>query len=63
VQTLGWAAGLGLFGRGTRGPGDIARLTSGLSLVTLLAALVLLLLPETGRCELETISRAELAAP
>jgi MFS family permease len=61
VQTLGWAAGLALVGAGTQAPGDIARLTSLVAPVTVLGGLVLLLLPETGRRELETIS-AEAAA-
>jgi MFS family permease len=56
VQTLGWAGGLVLVGLGTRGPGDIARMTSLLSFAALLGGLVLFLLPETRRRELEAIS-------
>jgi putative MFS transporter len=56
VQTLGWAAGLAVAGLGVRAPGDIARMTTLLSLAALLAAVALLLLPETRRRELEAIS-------
>jgi putative MFS transporter len=56
VQTLSWAAGLGLVGLGTDAPGDIARMTSLLSATVLVGGLALLLLPETRRRELETIS-------
>jgi MFS family permease len=56
VWTLGWAAGLGLVGLGTRAPEDIARLTSLLSASTLVAGLLLLVLPETNRRELEVLS-------
>jgi len=56
VQTLGWATGLWLVGLGTRAPGDIARMTSFISLVMLGAAVALLALPETFRQELEVIS-------
>jgi MFS family permease len=56
VQTLGWAGGLWLVGLGTRVPGDIARLTSLVSLVALPGAATMLLLPETRRRELEAIS-------
>jgi MFS family permease len=62
VQTLGWAAGLALVGMGTEAPGDIARLTSALSLTTLAAAVVILMLPETRRRELEAISGEDAAA-
>lgn len=56
VQTLGWAGGLALVGMGTQAAGDIARLTSLVSLTAVPAAGVLLALPETRRRELETIS-------
>lgn len=56
VQTLGWAGGLWLVGLGTRAPGDIARLTSLVSLMALPAAAAMLILPETRRRELEAIS-------
>jgi putative MFS transporter len=56
VMTIGWAAGLAIVGAGTQAPGDMARMTSWLSLVVALGGLVLLLLPETRRRELEAIS-------
>jgi putative MFS transporter len=56
IQTVGWAGGLLLVGLGTNEPGDIARVTSLLSLAVLAAGLALLLLPETGGRELEMIS-------
>ena len=56
VQTLGWATGLWLVGLGTHEPGDIARMTSFMSLVMLGAAAAVLALPETFRQELEVIS-------
>jgi MFS family permease len=59
VQTLGWAGGLWIVGLGTHAPGDIARMTSLMSLTALPAAVILLLLPETRLRELETISREE----
>jgi MFS family permease len=62
VQTLAWAAGLWLIGLGTRAHGDRARLTAELSLAVLVGGLVLLALPETGRRELEAISREDPAA-
>jgi len=52
VQTLGWAAGLGLVGLG----GELTWTTSVLSVADLVGGLALLLLPETRRRELETIS-------
>jgi predicted MFS family arabinose efflux permease len=55
VQTIGWAIGLGLVSLGT----DIARMTSLISLVVLVAAVALLALPETFRQELEAISHDE----
>ncbi len=58
VQTLGWAIGLALVGLGVREPGDIARMTSLISLVALAGGFVLLFLPETARHELELLSDA-----
>ncbi len=59
VQALGWALGVWLVGLGTHAPGDIARMTSLISLVVLGAAFALLALPETYRQELEAISHDE----
>lgn len=56
IQTLGSAGGLLLVGLGTYAPGDIARMTSLISLVVLVAAFVLLTFPETYRQELEALS-------
>jgi len=56
MSTMGAAAGLGLVGLGTHAPGDLARMTSLVSLATLLGGVCLLLLPETHRRELEEIS-------
>jgi hypothetical protein len=56
VQTLGWGAGLAIVGAGTSAGGDLARLTSLLSLVVLFGGLMLLALPETRQRELEAIS-------
>lgn len=66
MQAIGWSLGLVLVGLGTSGAGDIARMTSLISLVVLGAAVALLALPETYRQELETISHDEdepVAAP
>jgi len=57
IQTLGWAAGLALVSLGS----DIARTTSLISLVVLIAAFALLTLPETFQQELEAISHDEIA--
>ncbi|MEO8603840.1 MAG: MFS transporter [bacterium] len=59
IQTLGWAAGLALVSLGT----DIARTTSLIALVVLVAAFALLTLPETNQQELEAISHDEDAPP
>ena len=59
MQTLGWAAGLALVGAGTYNAGDIAAMTSRISLVVLVSAFMLLLLPETFQQELEAISGDE----
>jgi AAHS family 4-hydroxybenzoate transporter-like MFS transporter len=56
VQTLGWATGLSIVGAGTHAPGDLARMTSLLSVTVLAAGLVLLALPETHGRELEALS-------
>jgi MFS family permease len=56
VSTVGAAASLGIVGLWTRAPGDLARMISLLSLSMLAAGAFLLLLPETSRRELETIS-------
>lgn len=56
VQTLGAAGGLALVGAGTETAGDIARVTSLLSLTVLASGVAVLALPETGRRELEAIS-------
>ncbi|HEY0302172.1 MAG TPA: MFS transporter, partial [Rhizomicrobium sp.] len=67
VQSLGWAAGLALVSLGVSLGSDIARTTSLIALVVLIAALALLTLPETFRQELEEISHDDdataLAAP
>jgi MFS family permease len=60
LQTLGWAAGLWLVGLGSETLRDLALRTSQLVCVTVLAAGLLLLLPETHRRELETLSRDDL---
>jgi predicted MFS family arabinose efflux permease len=59
VLTLGWAAGRARVGGGTSGLGDIARMTSRLSIAVLAAGLLLLALPETHRRELEVIAPEE----
>jgi MFS family permease len=56
VDTIGAAAGLGLLGLGTQMPGQIARVTSLLAIAALVGGLSLLMLPETRRRELESIS-------
>jgi MFS family permease len=56
LQTLGWAAGLWLVGLGSETVHDLAVRTSQLSCVTVLAAGLLLLLPETHQKELESLS-------
>ena len=55
VQTIGWTIGLALVSLGS----DIARATSWISMVVLVAACALLTLPETSQQELETISHDE----
>jgi putative MFS transporter len=61
LQTLGWAAGLALAGVGTDGIRDIAARTSALACVTVAGAGLLLILPETHRRELESLSHEEIA--
>lgn len=56
VQSLGWAAGLALVSLGVSLGSDIARATSLISLVVLIAAGALLTLPETFQQELEALS-------
>ena len=56
VRTFGWIAGLWLVSRGMGSDLDLPRVISGLSLVVAIAAFCVLLLPETGRRELETLS-------
>jgi MFS family permease len=56
VQTLGFALGLALVGLGTREASDLALAVPLVSLASALGGLGLLLVPETGRRELEAIS-------
>ena len=56
LQTLGWATGLWLVGLGSETLEDIAVRTSQLVCATVVAAGLLLLLPETHRKELESLS-------
>jgi MFS family permease len=56
LQTLGWAAGLWLVGVGSDSLQDLAIRTSQLACVTVVAAALLLLLPETHQRELESLS-------
>ena len=56
VQTLGFALGLALVGLGTREAADLGRAVPLVSLASAAAGLSLLLLPETGCRELESIS-------
>ncbi len=55
LQTLGWAGGLALVG-GATSVHDIAARTSVLAVTTVLAAALILTLPETHRRELEALS-------
>jgi putative MFS transporter len=59
VQAIGWSLGVALVGVGTSAGGDIARMTSFISLAVLGAALAVFALPETYRQELEAISHDE----
>jgi MFS family permease len=56
VRTLGWIAGLALVSGGMGEGGDLPRVISGLALVVAIAAICVLMLPETGRRELEALS-------
>lgn len=56
VETVGAAAGLGMVSLGTREPGTLAGVASGLGFAVMGAGLLLLALPETSRRELEAIS-------
>jgi len=56
VETMAAATGLALVGAGSQQPGDLAQTTSLLSCVVALGGLLLFLLPETRRRELEEIS-------
>lgn len=56
MQTFGWALGLAIVGSSGYFHTDIATMTRLTSLVVLLSAFVLLLLPETYQQELEAIS-------
>jgi MFS family permease len=58
VQTLGWSLGLLACGVFARSPGDLPRVIIALGGASLLAALCLLLLPETQGRELEEIAAA-----
>ena len=56
VRTFGWIAGLALVSGGMGDDVDLPRVISGLALVVAIAAFCVLLLPETGRRELEALS-------
>ncbi len=56
AQTVGWAAGLWLAGQGAATVIEIAVNTRHLALAVACSGLLLLLLPETGRRELEAIA-------
>jgi putative MFS transporter len=57
-ETLGAASGLGLLALGTQAPGNVARMTTLLSLSLVASGLLVVLLPETRQRELEAISGA-----
>ena len=57
VRTIGWIAGLALVSGGMGDEVDLPRVISALSLAVAVAALCILLLPETGGRELEALSR------
>ncbi len=59
VDTLGAAVGLALVGLASRSPGDLAVAVSWISLTPIAAALLLLVFPETGRRELESLSQED----
>jgi putative MFS transporter len=56
VRTCGWITGLALVSGGMSGDVDLPRVISGLSLVVVIAAFCVLLLPESGGRELEALS-------
>jgi putative MFS transporter len=56
VRTIGWIAGLWLVSGGMASQGDLPRVISGLAAVVGIAAFCVLLLPESGRRELESLS-------
>lgn len=56
VRTFGWIAGLWLVSGGMADEADMPNVISALALVVGVAAFCILLLPETGRRELETLS-------
>lgn len=56
VRTTGYTLGLLLVGFGTESVDDLTRMVAGLSSVSVLGGLGLLLLPETTRRELESLS-------
>jgi len=56
VRTFGWIGGLALVSGGMGDDVDLPRVISGLALVVAIAAFCVLLLPETGRRELEALS-------
>jgi len=56
AEAVGRSGGLFLVGAGTSRAIDIASMISGVAFASLLAGIVLLMLPETGRRELEEIS-------
>jgi MFS transporter, putative metabolite:H+ symporter len=61
VNTLGWAVGLFVVGLGTVEMSDLVTTLSLLALCVAMAGACLLAFPETGRRELEEISRDDLA--
>lgn len=56
VRTFGWIAGLWLVSGGMADEADMPNVISALAAVVVVAAFCILLLPETGRRELETLS-------
>jgi hypothetical protein len=55
LQSLGWALGLVLVSVGARSGRDLATMVSVMSLLMCVAAFAFLLLPESGRRELEEV--------
>jgi MFS family permease len=56
VRTFGWIAGLWLVSGGMADEADMPNVISALAAVVVVAAFCILLLPETGRRELESLS-------